>query len=196
MHQGPSKRNWFTSWEFRIWYLGMLACPVSAKSNSWCTNDREYGGHPGNAYDYSYKTEGVGDCTLMACLYDLRITHIRLNPQCQAWIFLAGSSAGLFTSVSFIYVLIRFPIFIRHVKTEGAEPDVVVRLSTFYHLNVSLLFPFQPSKINLAHYRSFARCSVSVSLSPCWSLAWTACKGPTILFRIRKSIPRKGIDGC
>jgi hypothetical protein len=23
LHQGPGKRNWFHSWEFRTWYLGM-----------------------------------------------------------------------------------------------------------------------------------------------------------------------------
>lgn len=22
LHQGPSKRHWFHSWEFRVWYLG------------------------------------------------------------------------------------------------------------------------------------------------------------------------------
>lgn len=59
------------------------------------------------------------------------------NAQCLAWIFLAGSSAGTFTNVLFLYVLARFPGFIRHVKSEGAEPDVVVRLATFYQLNVS-----------------------------------------------------------
>ena len=23
LHQGPGKRNWFHSWEFRTWYMGM-----------------------------------------------------------------------------------------------------------------------------------------------------------------------------
>ena len=32
-----------------------------------------------------------------------------------------------------------FPIFIHHVKEEGADPDVVIRLTTFYNLNVSLV---------------------------------------------------------
>lgn len=56
---------------------------------------------------------------------------------CLAWIFLSGSSAGAVTTVCFLYVMARFPRFIRQVKTEGADPEVVVRLGTFYHMNVS-----------------------------------------------------------
>ena len=26
LHQGPHKRNWFQSWEFRAWYLGVSRC--------------------------------------------------------------------------------------------------------------------------------------------------------------------------
>ncbi|KII95515.1 hypothetical protein PLICRDRAFT_662037 [Plicaturopsis crispa FD-325 SS-3] len=55
--------------------------------------------------------------------------------QSEAWIFLVGSSAGTATTILFLYVLARFPRFLRHVKHEGATPDVVVRLTTFYHLN-------------------------------------------------------------
>jgi hypothetical protein len=40
------------------------------------------------------------------------------------------------TNVLFISVLVRFPTFLRHVKAEGADPVVVVRLATFYELNV------------------------------------------------------------
>jgi len=45
------------------------------------------------------------------------------------------------TNIAFLYVLARFPAFLRHVKAGGAEADVVVRLSTFYELNVRH-FPF------------------------------------------------------
>ncbi|KAK7045629.1 hypothetical protein VNI00_007462 [Paramarasmius palmivorus] len=55
---------------------------------------------------------------------------------CIAWILFSGSSAGTLTTICFIYVLVRFPGFMRRVKAEGAEPDVVVRLATFYQLNV------------------------------------------------------------
>ncbi|KAJ7645935.1 hypothetical protein DFH06DRAFT_1210746 [Mycena polygramma] len=62
---------------------------------------------------------------------------------CEAWIFVAGASAGTFTTVCFLYVLVNFPAFIRSVKAEGAEPDVVVRLATFYHLNcIRVVFRF------------------------------------------------------
>jgi len=62
---------------------------------------------------------------------------------CEAWIFLGGASAGTFTTICFLYVLGKFPGFIRSVKAEGAEPDVVVRLTTFYHLNcIRVIFRF------------------------------------------------------
>ncbi|TFY61737.1 hypothetical protein EVJ58_g4327 [Rhodofomes roseus] len=58
----------------------------------------------------------------------------------DAYIFLSGSGGSLSTTVAFLYVLWRFPRFIRHVKAEGADPTVVVRLATFYQLNVSARF--------------------------------------------------------
>ncbi|KAJ7799965.1 hypothetical protein B0H14DRAFT_1698626 [Mycena olivaceomarginata] len=62
---------------------------------------------------------------------------------CEAWIFLGGSSAGTFTTICFLYVLANFPGFIRSVKAEGAEPDVVIRLTTFYHHNcIRVVFRF------------------------------------------------------
>ncbi|KAH9922120.1 uncharacterized protein B0H18DRAFT_1019215 [Fomitopsis serialis] len=55
----------------------------------------------------------------------------------DAYIFLSGSCGSLSTTVAFLYVLWRFPRFIRHVKSEGADPTVVVRLATFYQLNLA-----------------------------------------------------------
>ncbi|KAK0212324.1 hypothetical protein DFS33DRAFT_1280685 [Desarmillaria ectypa] len=98
LHQGPSKRNWFHSWEFRVWYLGSMVAIL-----------------------------GMPLATL--------VQRNNLD-SCVAWIFLGGSSAGSLTTLCFVYVLARFPAFIRHVKLEGAEPDVVIRLATFYHLNI------------------------------------------------------------
>ncbi|KAI9059909.1 hypothetical protein FKP32DRAFT_1657062 [Trametes sanguinea] len=61
----------------------------------------------------------------------------------DAYIFLVGSAGSTSTTISFLYVLWRFPKFIRHVKAEGADPTVVVRLSTFYALNqVRVVFRF------------------------------------------------------
>ncbi|KAJ7099345.1 hypothetical protein B0H15DRAFT_543602 [Mycena belliarum] len=105
LHQGPKKREWFHSWEFRVWRSGSLIAIL-----------------------------GMPLTTLMK----------RHNVEtCEAWIFLAGASAGTFTTICFLYVLGKFPGFIRSVKAEGAEPDVVVRLSTFYQLNcIRVIFRF------------------------------------------------------
>ncbi|KAJ3995292.1 hypothetical protein F5050DRAFT_1548908, partial [Lentinula boryana] len=105
LHQGPHKRDWFKSWEFRVWYLGSVIAILG-----------------------------------MPLTVIIKRANLDL---CFAWIFLAGSAAGLATSLCFIYVLIRFPGFIRRVKFEGAEPEVVVRLTIFYQLNITrIIFRF------------------------------------------------------
>ncbi|TFK44980.1 hypothetical protein BDQ12DRAFT_673903 [Crucibulum laeve] len=105
LHQGPGKREWFYSWEFRTWYLGSMIAVL-----------------------------GMPLTTL--------ITRRQLET-CQAYMFVAGASAGTSTTICFLYVLAKFPGFIRHVKAEGAEPDVVVRLTTFYQLNCTrVMFRF------------------------------------------------------
>ncbi|KZV76427.1 hypothetical protein PENSPDRAFT_747618 [Peniophora sp. CONT] len=64
----------------------------------------------------------------------------------DAWTFLVGAAASTLTNIVFIYVLFRFPAFLRHVKREGADPDVVVRLSMFYEMNlVRVVFRFAAS---------------------------------------------------
>ncbi|KIK96351.1 hypothetical protein PAXRUDRAFT_826069 [Paxillus rubicundulus Ve08.2h10] len=54
---------------------------------------------------------------------------------CLAWTLLVGSSASTATTLSFLYVLSRFPAFIRRVKEDGATPNIVLRLVLFFHLN-------------------------------------------------------------
>lgn len=62
---------------------------------------------------------------------------------CQAWIFLVGSSASTATTLFFLYVLARFPEFMRRVKADGGEPNIVLRLVMFYQLNFArVLFRF------------------------------------------------------
>ncbi|RDB22266.1 hypothetical protein Hypma_010598 [Hypsizygus marmoreus] len=105
LNQGPGKREWFASWEFRVWTMGSMASIT---------------GMP---------------ITVLAARHDI--------DTCLSYIFLVGSSAGTTTTVFFLYVLGRFPWFIRHVKSEGAEPDVVIRLATFYQLNrIRVIFRF------------------------------------------------------
>ncbi len=65
--------------------------------------------------------------------------HLAKLLQCDAYIFLVGAAGSTATTIAFLHVLWRFPQFIRHVKTEGADPSVVVRLATFYQLNVSVI---------------------------------------------------------
>ncbi|KDQ56290.1 hypothetical protein JAAARDRAFT_158305 [Jaapia argillacea MUCL 33604] len=108
LHQGPRKREWFRSGEFRLWYIGSMVAVV-----------------------------GMPLTTL--------ITRRDLST-CLAWIFLVGSVASTLTNVAFIHVLFRFPGFLRYVKVEGAEPDVVVRLTLFFQLNVvRVVFRFMVS---------------------------------------------------
>ncbi|KAG5640874.1 hypothetical protein DXG03_006760 [Asterophora parasitica] len=90
LNQGPGKREWFASWEFRVWTIGSVATLT---------------GMP---------------MTALAARHDL--------DTCLAYLFLVGASTGTATTLCFHYVLARFPWFIRHVKSEGAEPDVVITI--------------------------------------------------------------------
>jgi hypothetical protein len=56
--------------------------------------------------------------------------------RCEAWTFFAGSVGSLLITIWFFNVLWRFPTFIKRIKGEGAEPEVVIRLCTFHELNV------------------------------------------------------------
>jgi hypothetical protein len=84
--------------------------------------------------------------TFSQCALLLSLTHSPRADnllQTDAWIFLVGSLGSTTTNVLFIFILIRFPSFFRHVKAEGADPDVVVRLATFNELNVR----FHPTNV-------------------------------------------------
>ena len=74
----------------------------------------------------------------------------------DAWLFLIGSAGATATNITFIYVLIKFPAFLRHVKAEGAEPDVVVRLSSFYEYNVCI-YSLRVSDLSLIFSLAAAR---------------------------------------
>ncbi|KAI0029950.1 hypothetical protein K488DRAFT_30550, partial [Vararia minispora EC-137] len=105
LDQRTEKREWFESWEYRLWYTSCVGALL-----------------------------GMPLTTLVA-RKNLETT--------DAWTFLVGSSLSTFTNVSFLWVLFRFPAFLRHVKEEGASPDVVVRLTLFYELNlVRVIFRF------------------------------------------------------
>ncbi|KAH8103442.1 hypothetical protein BXZ70DRAFT_730080 [Cristinia sonorae] len=105
LHQNPQKEEWFSSWEYRLWYLGSVVSVIGLPLTAIVT---------------------------------------RKNIEtCDAYIFLVGASGSTFTTICFLYVIWRFPAFIAHVKAEGAEPTVVVRLATFYQLNLArIVFRF------------------------------------------------------
>jgi hypothetical protein len=101
--------------------------------------------------------------------------------QCISYIFLVGASAGTLTTLTFLYVLARFPSFLLHVRSEGADPHVVVRLTTFYQLNVSLCLhplskPSSATCINSVSGLYF----VSFYATPCSPRSrWTQCPLPS-----------------
>ncbi|KAG8791896.1 hypothetical protein FRC17_008695, partial [Serendipita sp. 399] len=53
----------------------------------------------------------------------------------ESWTFFAGGVGSLLITLWFLVVLFKFPKFLRRVRNEGAEADVVVRLTTFDELN-------------------------------------------------------------
>jgi len=74
------------------------------------------------------------------------------------------------TNVLFIYVLVRFPVFLRHVKAEGAHPDVVIRLATFYEFNlVRIVFRFAAAIPLLVLATDGIRGSHKINRSQFWS---------------------------
>lgn len=56
--------------------------------------------------------------------------------QQEPWLFFAGSMGSLVVTLWFLVVLWKFPAFLRRVRSEGADAEVVVRLATFNELNV------------------------------------------------------------
>ncbi|KAG8774519.1 hypothetical protein FRC20_001268 [Serendipita sp. 405] len=61
---------------------------------------------------------------------------LRANPyKAESWTFFAGGVGSLLITLWFLVVLFKFPKFLKRVRNEGAEADVVVRLTTFDELN-------------------------------------------------------------
>ena len=48
--------------------------------------------------------------------------------QQESWLFFAGSMGSLVVTLWFLVVLWKFPAFLRRVRSEGADAEVVVRL--------------------------------------------------------------------
>ncbi|TDL16454.1 hypothetical protein BD410DRAFT_731400 [Rickenella mellea] len=76
--------------------------------------------------------------SVMALILMPTITSLsRSDPlKMEARTFLAGSSGDLVLNMFFIPILFKFPNFVRSIKKEGVDLDVIVRLTKFYELNV------------------------------------------------------------
>ncbi|KAH9022447.1 hypothetical protein EDB84DRAFT_1510453 [Lactarius hengduanensis] len=113
LDQGPEKRDWFTSWEYRLWSI--------SPSNS-------------TRRILSLVLNLLTGCAAVILAMPLTTMIARHNIlTIDAWIFLVGTLSSSTTNVIFIYA-------------EGAAPDVVVRLATFYELNlIRIVFRFLAS---------------------------------------------------
>ncbi|KAL1741745.1 hypothetical protein HDZ31DRAFT_44755 [Schizophyllum fasciatum] len=86
-------------------------------------------------HSWEFRTWSLGSTAAIVGLPMTTLAARRNLDLCAAWVFLVGSIAGTVTTVWFLYVIGRFPTFIKQVKAGGAEPTVVVRLFRFYQLH-------------------------------------------------------------
>lgn len=91
----------------------------------------------------------VGSIIAVAGMPTLTVLMRNNADKMEAWTFFAGGVGSLLVTLWFLVVLYKFPRFLRRVRVEGADAEVVVRLTTFDELNVSLFFTF--SDENVAH---------------------------------------------
>ncbi|QRV84359.1 transmembrane protein [Ceratobasidium sp. AG-Ba] len=112
---GAAQTSWFRSIHFKCWVVGSLAAVVGLPVLAVFTRDNPL------KVGYLYLSRDDDDFD-----YVNSAKPGRSSP---------GRSA-LCSSPSGFSVLWLFPAFLRRVKNEGAEPEVVVRLSTFHELNI------------------------------------------------------------
>ncbi|KAJ8469986.1 hypothetical protein ONZ45_g16704 [Pleurotus djamor] len=121
-------------------------------------------------HSLEFKTWCLGSLTALVGMPVTTIIARQNMDTCQAWIFLVGSLASTTTTMFFLYILFRFPGFIRHVKDEGALPDVVIRLVTFYQLNlVRVAFRFLFTVPLLVLAADGIREPHPINIQPFWS---------------------------
>lgn len=88
---------------------------------------------------------------------------------CLAWILFVGSTASTCETLGFLFVLFRFPAFIRKVKDDGAAPNIIVRLVYSYQLNCGrIAFRFVFSIPLLILGIDGAQGSHPINMSPFW----------------------------
>jgi hypothetical protein len=83
-----------------------------------------------------FKTWATGSALAVAGMPTLTVL-LRQDPyKSEAWTFFAGGIGSLLITLWFLVVLFKFPRFLKRVRNEGAEAEVVVRLTTFDEINV------------------------------------------------------------
>lgn len=82
-----------------------------------------------------FKTWAAGSTLAVVGMPTLTIL-LRADPyKSEAWTFFAGGTGSLLITLWFLVVLFKFPRFLKRVRNEGAEAEVVVRLATFDEIN-------------------------------------------------------------
>lgn len=109
----------------------------------------------------------------MVAILGMPVTALVARKQldtCLAWILLVGSSASTCETLGFLFVLFRFPAFIRKVKDDGAAPNIIVRLVYSYQLNCGrIAFRFVFSIPLLVLGIDGVQGSHPINMSPFWS---------------------------
>ncbi|KAI6148446.1 hypothetical protein BKA82DRAFT_453293 [Pisolithus tinctorius] len=109
----------------------------------------------------------------MVAILGMPVTALVARKQldtCLAWILLVGSSVSTCETLGFLFVLFRFPAFIRKVKDDGAAPNIIVRLVYSYQLNCGrIAFRFVFSIPLLVLGIDGVQGSHPINMSPFWS---------------------------
>ncbi|EJD36727.1 hypothetical protein AURDEDRAFT_117025 [Auricularia subglabra TFB-10046 SS5] len=78
----------------------------------------------------------IGSLTAVVAMPLVAIFTRKNFLELEAWVFFVGSLGSSAITIMFIYVLWRFPVFLRRIRQGGAPPAVIVRLTGFHELNV------------------------------------------------------------
>lgn len=97
---------------------------------------------------WEFKTWAAGAALAVVGMPTLTVLTRDDPYKSEAWTFFAGGVGSLLITLWFLVVLAKFPRFLKRVKNEGAEADVVVRLTTFDELNVRQ-YPFSHTRFGL-----------------------------------------------
>ncbi|KAG8773340.1 hypothetical protein FRC12_002571 [Ceratobasidium sp. 428] len=84
---------------------------------------------------FEYKLWCCGSVAAMVLLPVVTIETRNDLEQVEAWTFFTGSVGSLAVTIWFMQVLWKFPSFLKRIRAENADPEVIVRLMAFQDLN-------------------------------------------------------------